>query len=140
MVGVQSLSEDEQGRVRELGLDYEMGWDSARNELVPLQRSQKGRAPTTGETFLGNIATTSVNHGVVDSSLGNDVHQYEETVATVSNDETSQPPCCARHSIVEPRDFNVPATLHLKLINVVIDTGWYVSTRIAALLRHDAGG
>jgi len=66
-------------------------------------------------------------------------------VATVSNDETPQPPCCARHLRVELRDFNIPATLHLKLrdcpINVLIDTGCLqtniVSTRIAALLRQD---
>jgi len=49
----------------------------------------------TYETFFGHIATTAVNHGAVDSSLGNEVHQYEETVATVSNDETPQLPCCA---------------------------------------------
>jgi hypothetical protein len=118
------------------GLDYDMRWDSARKQLVPLERSQKKSATTTGETFLGHIATTAVSHDVVDSSLGNDEHQNEEKVATVSNNETPQPPCCARHSRVELRDFHVPATLHLKLrdcpMNVLIDTG---TSRQTSLVR-----
>ena len=74
------------------GLDYDMRWDSARKQLVPLERSQKKSATTTGETFLEHIAT-AVNHDVVDSSLGNDEHQNEEAVATVSNDTTTTVLC-----------------------------------------------
>ena len=77
---------------RSSGLDYDLRWDSARKQLVPLDQLQKNSATTTGENFLGHIATTAVNHDVVVSSLGNDEHQLEEKVATVSNDETPQPP------------------------------------------------
>ena len=89
--------------------------------------------------------TTDANLDVVDTLLNNEGHPTEETVATVSFDEALQPPCCARHSRVDQRDFHVPVTLHLKLcdcpVKVLIDIGCIqtniVSTRIAAMLRRD---
>ena len=122
------------------GLDFEMRWDTARKELVPLSKAA-GRHSATGETNLYHIASGDAEPGVEGRK------QNEEHVATVAYDIAAPPPCCARHLRVDQKAFHIPATLHLKLrdcpINVLIDTGCQqtniVSTRIAALLRQDGG-
>jgi len=120
------------------GLDFEMRWDATRKELVPLRKAA-GRHSATGETNLYYIASGDAEPGVEVRK------QNEEHVATVASDIAAPPPCCARHSRVDQKEFHIPATLHLKLrdcpINVLIDTGCLqtniVSTRIATLLRQD---
>ena len=93
------------------GLDYKRRWDSARKELVPLGKDGAGRTSTTGEAILCHIATIDTTPGVVDSSPTNGRQPPNKvTVATASDDEMTQPLCCACHARVNQRDFHIPAT------------------------------
>ena len=48
-----------------MGLDYELRLDSARKELVPLDKTGEGCQTTTGETILCHITTTDAESGFV---------------------------------------------------------------------------
>ena len=112
-----------------------MGRDKKRTGTF---RQSSGTHSVTGETNLHHIASVDAEPRV------EVLHQNEETIATVSYDVAAPPPCCARHSRVDQKEFHIPATLHLKCpITVLIDTGCLqtniVSTRIASLLWQDGG-